>query len=402
MNHFLRPCRTSHLNFALGVLTAAASCLLVAPPAAHAQARELAPFFEDTSPLLAHAGAPGYLGVDVADVDADKAQSLKLKEVRGAVITLIDHDAPAGQVGLKVNDVVLAINGQNVEGAEQLRRMLREIPSGRKISLEISRDGNIQTLAVQLVDRKAMEHDIWTRIGTGADGIAPISPPPAMGLMGGAGDVPSGGFHMSIFTSTLNVGALVEPLTSQMAEYLGVPSGLMVKQVTRKSEAAAAGLKAFDVILKVGSEPVTNLAGWDRALRSNQGKPVQVTVLRDKKQLTLTLQVDSKHKGSLEIEDIFPSSDCPLMAELDQEFAQNPVAVAAATEAMRQQAEALRNSLNPEDFKIDSKQMEQLRQQMDEFRKNFKSEDFKIDPRQMDELKRQMKELRALQFGNYV
>ena len=45
---------------------------------------------------------------------------------------------------------------------------------------------------------------------------------------------------------------------------------------------------------------MTNLAGWDRALRSNQGKPVQVTILRDKKQQTLTLQVDSKHRqGSL-------------------------------------------------------------------------------------------------------
>ncbi len=107
---------------------------------------------------------PGYLGVGVTDVDADKAQALKLKDVRGAVITLIDHDAPAGQVGLKVNDVVIAVNGQNVEGAEALRRMLREIPPGRKISLEISRDGNIQTMAVQLVDRKAMEHDVWSKL----------------------------------------------------------------------------------------------------------------------------------------------------------------------------------------------------------------------------------------------
>ena len=135
--------------------------------------RNSRPIFEDSSPLLAHTSSPGYLGVDVADVDADKAQTLKLKEVRGAVITLIDHDAPAGQIGLKVNDVVLGINGQNVEGAEQLRRMLREIPPGRKVSLEISRDGNIQTLAVQLVDRKELEHDVWAKIGNDADGISP-------------------------------------------------------------------------------------------------------------------------------------------------------------------------------------------------------------------------------------
>ena len=235
----------------------------------------------------------------MADVDADKAQALKLKEVRGALITLIDHDAPAGQIGLKVNDVVLALNGQNVEGAEQLRRMLREIPPGRKISLEISRDGNIQTLAVQLADRKAMEHDIWDKIGIDAGGIAPVPPPPTWASWPAAMRPCPGGFHMSIFTSTLNVGALVEPLTSQMAEYLGVQGGLMVKQVARKSEAAAAGFKAFDVILKVGSDSIITSADWDRALRSNEGKPVQVTILRDKKQQTLTLQVDSKHRGAL-------------------------------------------------------------------------------------------------------
>jgi predicted metalloprotease with PDZ domain len=154
MNHLLRPIRTSHLNLAFAGL-AVAACLLIANRPGQAQAGQIAPFLEDTSPLLAHTSVPGYLGVDVTDVDADKAQALKLKDVHGAVITLIDHDAPAGQIGLKVNDVVLAINGQNVDGAEQLRRLLREIPPGRKISLEISRDGNIQTIAVQLVDRKA-------------------------------------------------------------------------------------------------------------------------------------------------------------------------------------------------------------------------------------------------------
>ena len=95
------------------------------------------------------------------------------------------------------------------------------------------------------------------------------------------------------------MGALIEPLTSQMAEYLGVQGGLMVKQVARKSEAAASGLKAFDVILKVGTDSINTSADWDRDLRSNVGKPVQVTILRDKKQQILTLQVDSKHRSAV-------------------------------------------------------------------------------------------------------
>ena len=427
MKHFMRPYR----SFGFIVLAGAAALAAMAPPGARAQGRELAQLLEGSNPLLLHSTSQGYLGVDLADIDQEKAQVLKLKEVRGALITLIDHDAPAGQIGLKVNDVVLQLNGQNVEGAEQLRRMLKEIPAGRKVSLEISRDGNVQTLAVELADRRVMEHDVWNKIGSGGDVFAQGS---GMGILTGSGDAPlPGAFHMPFFGSSLNVGALVEPLTSQMAEYLGVANGLMVKQVVRKSEAAAAGLKAFDVILKVGSESISTSADWDRALRSNAGKPVQVTILRDKKQQTLTLQVDSKHKqGELECEVICPSGDGVLVSGIDPEFAQELAAQAAAsaqavrdrlqaggmdgfaltpeqTEQIRKQSEKLRESLKSEDFKIDQKQMDELKRQMEEFRKSFKPEDFKVDPKQMeefrqqmDQLKRQMEEMRTPGLGNHV
>jgi C-terminal processing protease CtpA/Prc len=382
------------------------------PPLAPAQSREIVQILEGSSPLL-HSSSQGYLGVDLTDVDQEKAQALKLKEVRGAIITLIDHDAPAGQIGLKVNDVVLKLNGQTVEGAEQLRRMLREVPAGRKISMEISREGNVQTLAVELADRRAMEHDVWNKLGKGGDVFAQA---PGMGILPGGGDAPlPPGFHMPFFGSSLNVGALVEPLTSQMAEYLDVPSGLMVKQVARKSEAAAAGMKAFDVILKVGSESIKTLADWDRSLRANEGKPVQVTVLRDRKQQTLTLQVDSKHHSELEMEELLPNGDCPLVAEMDPRFAEQLGAeTQAAAEALRAQAEALkdqagamhfeitpkqeeefqkqaeklRESLKGENFKIDPKQMDQVEKEMKEFQKEFKPEDFKLDPKQLDEFEK--------------
>jgi S1-C subfamily serine protease len=279
----------------LAALVAAGVCLAAAP-SARAQSGQVIQLFEDSVPLLTHSAPQGYLGVYITDVDADKAQTLKLKEVRGAVITLIDHDAPAGQIGLKINDVVVALNGQNVDDAEQLRKMLRDLPPGRKVSLEISRDGNIQTLAVQLADRKTVDHDVWNKID---DGVDDPGSAPTMGILAGGGgaDAPvSGGFHLPFFGSTLKVGAFVEPLTSQMADYLGVAGGLMIKQITRRSEAAVAGFHVFDVILKVGVESISTSADWDRALRSNQGKPVQVTILRGGKQQTLTLQVDSKRR----------------------------------------------------------------------------------------------------------
>ena len=429
MNYFLRP----YHRFAVAMLLGMG--IAVAPPGAGAQSSGIAQMIEGPSPLL-HSTSQGYLGVLVGDVDNDSAPKLKLKDVRGAVVTLIDHDAPAAQAGIHVNDVVLQLNGQPVEGAEQFSRMLREIPAGRKVSLLISRDGNTQTIAVELVDHKKMEHDVWNKLGDSSD---EFSPAPGMGILTGGGDVPlSGGFHMPFFGSSLNVGALVEPLTSQMSEYLGVPSGLMVKQVARKSEAAAAGIKAFDVILKVGTEGIATTADWDRALRSNQGKPVQVTILRDRKQQTLTLQVDSKHRHA-ELEDLF-DGDCPLVAELDPEFAAQMAQQFAVdsdktaqqmqefqkqlqqqlgskdfgispkeAEELQQQAEQLRDSLKSQGFQFDQKQMDEFKEQMEQFRKDFNPEDFKLDPKQMEQfkqqmeqLKQQMEEMQLQGFGHFV
>jgi S1-C subfamily serine protease len=282
----------------IGSVVMLAAGAIVLPQIARAQLSGLAQVLEEPSRLL-HSSAPGYMGVLVGDIDADATAKLKLRDSRGAVITLIDHDAPGAQAGIRVNDVVLQVNNQPVENAEAFSRMLREIPAGRTISLLISRDGASQTITVELCDRKKMEHDVWTRLDQG--GADSGSAAPGMALLGGngGGDVPSNpGFHLPLFSSALNVGALVEPLASQMADYLGVQSGLMIKAVSRKSEAEAAGLKAFDVILKVNGENIATTADWDRALRANQNKPVAVTILRDRKQQTVTLQVDSKRHHS--------------------------------------------------------------------------------------------------------
>jgi membrane-associated protease RseP (regulator of RpoE activity) len=215
---------------------------------------------------------------------------------------------------------------------------------------------------------------------------------------------------MSLFTSTLNVGALVEPLTSQMADYFGVPGGLMIKQVSKKSEAAAAGFKAFDVILKVGADSILTSADWDRALRSNQGKPVQVTILRDKKQQTITLQVDSKPRGALEFnndfDDLFANGDAPELADLapalDPDMmraltAQAQADAEAAAARLREQADAMRQQLGTMRLQMSPEltspeQMEQLRQQTEELRESMKN--IQIDPKQMQHLQQQMEKFR--------
>ena len=285
----------------LGVALLAAAALVASPPGTLAQ-NGVTHVIEELNPLLSH--AQGYLGVLVTDVDNDSVQKLRLKDNHGAIVTLIDHDAPAGPV-LHVSDLILEVNGQKIEGAEQFGRILKEVRAGQKVSLVVLRDGALQNVAVQLVDRNVMEQEAWRKMNSDD-----IVPPPASGagFFTGAGDTPSS-WHMPLFTSSLNVGALVEPLTSQMADYLGISSGIMIKQVSRKSAAAAAGLKPFDIVLKISGDPIATTADWDRALRTNQGRAVPVTVLRERKQQVVTLQVDSKHHSKVTWTDMFSGKE---------------------------------------------------------------------------------------------
>jgi membrane-associated protease RseP (regulator of RpoE activity) len=397
MKYLLRPFQS--IAFVPAALLVFGAGFWLSPPGAMAQSTKIVQFLEQVDPLLSHS-SPGYLGVLVTDVDNDAASRLKLKEVRGALITLIDHDAPAGQIGLRVNDVVLEVNGQRVEGSEQFGRMLREIPAGRKVTLMLSRDGSSQTVEVQLVDRKVMEQDVWNKLGNSTEISGQT---PALGILpGGGGDVPETGFHMPfVGTNSLHVGAMVEPLTAQMADYLGVPGGIMVKGVTRKSEAAAAGILARDVILKVGNDPISTTADWDRALRANQGKPVQVTILRDRKLQIINLQVDSKHKSAVDYQDLFPGllpdGPCPLLAELDPAWGADAT---AAAETFRQQMEQFDQSMKSFDFNFDQKQLDEMKRQMDEMRKSL-PELFQFNKQQMEQFQEQIRDM-SLGFSQKV
>jgi membrane-associated protease RseP (regulator of RpoE activity) len=110
-------------------------------------------------------------------------------------------------------------------------------------------------------------------------------------------------------TSGLYVGADVDVLSSQLANYFGVSdgTGLLVKSVDENSPAATAGLKAGDVITKVNNDNMASRNDWMKALHSNRGKQVQLTVMRDKKEQKLNLQAgEPKKKGELEIPGFCP------------------------------------------------------------------------------------------------
>ena len=99
----------------------------------------------------------GYLGVDLKEIDADRAIALKLADTRGAEVIVVDHDAPGSKSGLKVHDVILQLDGQSFDTVDQLRHRLQEMPAGRKVTFLVSRDGNLTNVTAQLCDRAVLQ-----------------------------------------------------------------------------------------------------------------------------------------------------------------------------------------------------------------------------------------------------
>lgn len=259
--------------------------------------------------------AQGYLGVDVRDVTADQLSVLKLRDVHGAEITLVDHDAPAGKAGLREHDVILQMNGQAIEGRDQIRHMLHDSPPGRSVTLLISRDGQQLTIVTQLttqeeVERQALQHltmpDAQTS-DTAESSFAPSnSPSPHAG----------NSFIGTLLMSPSYTGAMLEKMSTQQAAYFGVTSGegLLVRTVVPNSPAAVAGMQVCDVILRANDRTVATTGDWAKALKNSHGKPLTIVVLRDKKEQTLTLVPDGKRRSDLDRPD--NNSDATTYARL--------------------------------------------------------------------------------------
>jgi S1-C subfamily serine protease len=250
-------------------------------------------------------GAQGYLGVDVRDVPADQVAALKLKEARGAEIILVDHDAPAGKAGLREHDVILQMNGQAIDGEDQIRKMLHECPPGKAITLVVSRDGQQMTVTTQMANREEVERQAWEQHLTVPEPQAPPSDNAGSDFSVAASPAPAVRGNSFIGTMLMNpsyTGAMLEEMSTQLADYFGVSSGvgLLVRSVQPNSPAALAGMHAGDVVVQADAKPIASTGDWAKALKNSRGHSLTIVVMRDKKQQTLTLTPDSKKRSSLQ------------------------------------------------------------------------------------------------------
>ena len=284
---------------ALGAAAVAAAGLLAAAPISRAAG-------EDTSKrveVFRFGGAGARLGVALEDVRPEDVARLHLPEERGAVIKEVSKGSAAEKAGLKEGDVVLSFQGEKVWSAGQLRRLVRETPPGRHVSLETSRGGAVQRLAATLEESKDRE------LAFGDEGLEIQPPLPAMPPMPPMPPLEpllrerDGG--RSILRERLldirpgRLGLSFQEVSGQLARYFKVEDGgLLVTDVEADGPAGKAGVRAGDVVVKVDGKTVDGADDLRRAIgEAAPGSDVMLTVQREGRPVELKVTLRGERRA---------------------------------------------------------------------------------------------------------
>jgi serine protease Do len=192
----------------------------------------------------------GYLGVRIQPMNEDLSDALGLPANRGEFVQSVQPGEPAEQAGLQTGDVVLRVDGKDVTPEQTLSFIVANIEPGRRINLEIVRDGQRRTLPVT-VGRRPSEEALAAQQFNPDQQDAIDQPRPS-----GEGVVEQ------------SLGLQVIPITPQIAAQLGATGtqGVVVTAVDPNSDAAGKGLNRGTILLSVNGRPLTSVEQLEAAV----------------------------------------------------------------------------------------------------------------------------------------
>jgi serine protease Do len=182
----------------------------------------------------------GWLGVTIQDVDENTAKALGLKEPKGALVASVKPGDPADRAGLKSGDVIVSVQGEQIESARDLTKTIGRLPPDKEVRLGVWRKGQVRRVELTLGERPS-EAEVTEQQRR---------------------ETPSG---------PQTLGMKLRPVTDREAEALGLAEakGLLVVDVQPDSPASEANLRRGDVVLEANGRPVNDVQALEKVLEED-------------------------------------------------------------------------------------------------------------------------------------
>lgn len=207
----------------------------------------------DVQTQLAHGGKVqrGRLGVSVQTLDQDLARSFGMETPRGALVNQVQDNMPAAKAGIEAGDIILKVDGQDVEDSAMLSRLIASKKPGQQVAVELQRAGKPKEIAVILGQMSQL--------------VAASDEQPSSAKSG-------------------RLGVVVQPLDEEARQQQGDGRGVVVTEAS--GAAAKAGIRPGDVILAVNANPVKSPEDL-RKLVSRADQRVALLVRREDAEIFL-------------------------------------------------------------------------------------------------------------------
>lgn len=202
----------------------------------------------------------GYIGIQIKTVDATMADALGLQKAGGVLVDNIVDGGAADQAGLKVGDVILMVDGREVNAANELQTLIATRHPGDAVLLKVYRDGKSFDKKVTLQTRE--DEAVTTRASDRSN------------------EKPERDLKSPRTISFDAIGFTCRNLTDEEKNQFGVDSGILVSDIKLYSEAHNRQLFKNDVILEVDRRKVGSVSELDDIIKAH--KPGDSLLLRVK------------------------------------------------------------------------------------------------------------------------
>jgi serine protease Do len=277
-----------------------------------------------------------YLGIRMQRIDGELGEALSVEEGSGVLVGQVMDDSPASKAGIKEGDVIVKVDGSDVESPEMLGELIRSKSDGEKVNVQLLRDGKSKSVTVTLAEAP---EDMGNPFG---------GHQPYPGWFESAEDAEDDDGEPA---KQGYLGVMTQPLSTDLGEYFGVQDGkgALVSEVVESSPAAKLGLRAGDVITQIDDREIDGPGDLLRAMRDiSEAKTVKVAWVRAKK----------AHSGSVELEvrdAARPGRDARRMMRRFDRFATPPMG--GDMSGMKAEIEALRGEIDK--LRIEMQRMKQ-------------------------------------------